>query len=184
MEQMDNITSIVYAAYSMKNWHTSPHLESIPNSDFPYYRFLYHLSRTLLPKTVVEVGVYKGISLAHIAAGCAGNNSDITGVDHKSHDWAEALKPYGVGVLIMDSLEFLTKYDRAPINLLHIDTEHTPEHVNAELEAALPKMAPGGVICIDDITINDDMRHWWHDLPLRRLSLPNLHQTGYGVILV
>lgn len=51
--------------------------------------------------------------------------------------------------------------DPNPIRLLFIDAEHTYVEVRENIEAALPHMAPGGVICGDDA----------HHLPVARAVL-------------
>lgn len=40
--------------------------------------------------------------------------------------------------------------DRGPIRFLHIDAEHTYQEVHDNIEAALPLMVAGGIICGDD----------------------------------
>lgn len=46
-------------------------------------------------------------------------------------------------------------YDDHPISLIFIDAAHTYDEVTAQLDAYLPLMMPGGIVCGDDLPIND-----------------------------
>lgn len=49
----------------------------------------------------------------------------------------------------MDWRDYLAA-DQSPVRFIHIDGLHTFDEVKANIEAVLPMMVPGGVICGDD----------------------------------
>lgn len=154
-------------------------LQPLPNSHEPYYRFLYLMAAMTEGCQALELGVYLGTGLAHLAMGA----DYAIGVDNEKHDWDENLKPfYNCRIEIADSIEFLENDLTPNFDLIHIDTIHEPDHVNKELELALKRLKPGGVICIDDVLLNDEMMAWWKDLDLTRNVYKDLHVTGFGII--
>lgn len=50
-----------------------------------YYRFLYHLVLARKPKVVLEVGTYKGVGTAHLAAAASTYGGQVIGVDVNTH---------------------------------------------------------------------------------------------------
>ncbi len=181
---IDNIPELISASYAL-TWQDPfrpSWLKELTLNDEPYYRFLYYLLWNTRPEIAIELGVYKGLSLAHMQSGCRG--SLVLGIDNELVDTSFALGPLDNQIIKSDSVKYLKKYDGPPIGVLHIDTEHTPEQVTNELEAALPHMSSPSVICIDDITIDDDMKTWWENLDMNKIAYPDLHTTGYGVIIV
>lgn len=53
------------------------------HSEWPYYRFFYHLAKMLQPKLVVELGTYQGTAAAHFAAGMMDDlGSVVITIDH------------------------------------------------------------------------------------------------------
>lgn len=178
----DNIHELIGSSHAlaMQDPFRPEWLKNLPGNDEPYYRFLYYLMWNVRPEVAVELGVYQGRSLAHMAAGCKG--SRVMGVD--IDDGAHCPQSPNANIFINDSMDFLRRYSNLRIGVLHIDTIHTPGRVGLELKAALPLMVSPGVICVDDIKIDKEMVDWWDKLDMNKMNFHDLHVTGYGVIIV
>lgn len=117
---------------------------------------------------VVEVGCWTGRSTVHIAQGV--HPGTVCAVDtwegspgEPSADLAAARDVFAefnrnvsdfcrgnVETFRMGWRDYFAQ-DRGPIRFLHIDAEHTYREVFDNIEAALPLMVAGGVICGDDV---------------------------------
>lgn len=152
----------------------------LPNADEFYYKFLYFLAKEIQAKTVLELGVYKGTGLGHLAMG----SQLAVGVDHKRGEWEENLKDFlNCRVELSDSLKFLETYLGPPFDIIHIDTIHESAHVARELELSMTRLSTGSIICVDDIDYSEDMWAWWSKLDLPKRDAMDLHSTGFGVIV-
>jgi hypothetical protein len=178
IDSKDNIT----IAYNAALYPDAIELDGFLEPVEKYHKFLYYLAQISKPKVVVELGVKHGTGIGHLIAGYPQVLIAI-GVDKQ---WVElpAHVEHDAVLIMNDSVEFLNNYDGAPIDIIHIDTEHTPEHVEAEMRGAIRHLSRNGVICIDDIWIDDQMKSWWEDCKhgTRKTWLPLLHSTGFGVI--
>lgn len=179
------IDAIIVRAFNLsKKQPAIDHLKQLPHANEErYYWFLHYLASLLQPSVIVELGVYQGTSLAHLASGCI--EAKVVGVDKDIEEPAlQSLPPYpNIHIVEQDSVQYLSNYWGDLIDLLFIDTEHTPVQAQAELRLAWPHMVNGGVICIDDITISSEMKAWWHGLKVDKRQFPSLHSTGFGVII-
>lgn len=181
---MDSVEDKVLRAYKLSQRQPCvKHLKQLPHANQErYYWFLHYLASILQPKVIVECGVYEGTSLAHLAAGCM--DAKVVGVDLNVEQIDGTLTTYpNVQVVRGNSLDYLKNYWGRPIELLFLDTEHTPIHVSKELMLAWPHLPVHGVVCIDDISISPQMETWWSGLKLNKYSFPDLHSTGFGVII-
>lgn len=117
---------------------------------------------------VVEVGCWEGRSTCHLA------NVAYPTVIHAVDTWegspgeisAELAKDRDVYARFCANVKTLTQgnvvphrmgwrewfaaHDGSPIRFLHIDATHTYDEVRANIEAALPFIPAGGIICGDD----------------------------------
>jgi predicted O-methyltransferase YrrM len=162
-----------------------PLFRDIPQATAPYYKFLHYLMRVWQTRVAVELGVYRGYSLAHLGRGNPA--ATVVGVDRTLEHVNRRILPANVRLVEQDSVTFLRQWPSVNperINLLHIDTEHVVEQASSELEAALAVMDRPGIICIDDVFANPEMQQWWYRLPQTKVVCIELHATGYGVIVV
>jgi predicted O-methyltransferase YrrM len=116
---------------------------------------------------IVEVGAWEGMSTIHIARGAYPAFVDVvdTWAGSPGEVSADLAAERDVFATFSENVADLTRgnvevhrmgwreyfeSDRGPIRFLHIDAEHTYREVFDNIEAALPLMVPGGVICGDD----------------------------------
>lgn len=154
-----------------------------------YYRFLYSVAVYIKAKLSVELGVCTGTGTAHIAAGTDG---PVYGIDPHPWDMTAILTRYPNIVLfrersesssVLDILEGRKGRGEGMTDLLFIDTVHTYEQAKREYELYRPYMSHGGIICYDDIFLNDSMKRFWVWLPEnKKMALSHLHpESGFGV---
>jgi predicted O-methyltransferase YrrM len=123
------------------------------------------LIRCHKPRVVVEAGTYKGHGAIAIAEALWRNGATghIWTADPYDFGQPATLAPYpNVTFYREDFLTMLTRLDS--VNFAYIDaSEWGPNGRDASLrvrhfEAVLPKLEPGGLVCVDD-TLADD----WND---------------------
>ena len=166
----------------------------------PYYHLMYLLVKEMaadLPEsdrlTVVEVGMDEGRGAASFAAGSP--RADVWGIDNtvRNPPLYEVLDRY-------PNIKFLHQESvpppiwLPPINIIHIDTEHTYEQAKSEFDAYKPMLAPGAVVMFDDLhKIDDEVQRLFDEIPWRKIQDDRLHpdthfmvgiNEGYGIALV
>lgn len=152
----------------------------------PYYDFLYHLTRHIKPKLVVELGTCEGGGTVHLA--CGGAEKVIT-IDCEQRPATVAklsalpnVECWEAGSVNEETLERIAEMD--PIDMLFVDTLHTPSQVASELDQYLPLLSDNGLILFDDIEIDAAMKTWWNSVKGKKVSLPWLHPSGFGALLL
>jgi len=118
--------------------------------------------------TVVEVGVYRGGSLRHLADGCLRSNSSIYGIDpwnlegayadrphmrrrYVSTDQAVAAEHVPEATLIRGfSADVAREWSFGQIDLLFIDAVHREPDVLADFYAWRDHLVPGSWVIFDD----------------------------------
>jgi len=131
--------------------------------------FAYDIVEAVRPKTVVELGVYNGLSFFAFCQSMTENNID--GVAYAIDCWEgdehtdaydnsifqdvqqHARENYrGITYLMkMFFSEALQHFDDDAIDLLHIDGLHTYEAVKEDFETWYPKVRPGGIVLFHDV---------------------------------
>jgi predicted O-methyltransferase YrrM len=158
-----------------------------------YYRFMFHLAAAMQPALVVELGVCTGRSTAHLAAGCP--SAAVIGIDpgpQDNPDMTQIRAKYkNICLIRKESTDpgVVGATRDGSVDLCFVDTIHSYKQVMDEFKVWLPKMRPGGVMLFDDITENSEMPVAWAEITSglpedKFVSLPQLHHSGFGVILV
>jgi len=146
----------------------------------PYYRFLYLLAQRMKPPVMVELGTMQGLGAMCMAKG----NPDgrVIAIDKNVADVHPACIMPNVKYLKQDSLQ---EYNVNDIGILFIDTEHNGRAL-LEYEAWKDRMAKGGVILFDDITLNQEMREFWEGFNPegQKIDLLELHGFGFGAVVI
>ena len=164
----------------------------------PYYHLMYLLVKEMVSRLpqperliVVELGMDEGRGAASFAAGSI--RADVYGIDHTKRDppLSDVLNRYS-------NVHFLHQMsvpapNLPPIHILHLDTEHTYEHVRSEFDEYRSLLAPGAVVMIDDLhKINDEVQRLFDEIPWPKIQEDRLHPKeyfmkgileGYGVAL-
>jgi len=136
--------------------------------------YIYNQIQEWKPKTVVELGVYLGHSLATMAEGCEDAKLDtkLYGVDHFEGDEhsgrfggeietiaRQALVLYPNVTIIKstfnDALEDWKKRDDTKIDLLHIDGRHFYEDIKEDFENWEGFVPRGGHIILHDTQVRE-----------------------------
>ena len=156
-----------------------------------YYRFLFEVARMLRPKASVETGTWHAISAAQIAGGSPEGTVITFDVDPESRRRAEATGLRNIIALTGDSAgpEALRAVkERFPaLDLLFLDSEHRYDVVSREFGNFSPLVRPGGIVLLDDIHLNPDMRRFWFEIRQPKVDLSRLHTVngaGFGALVV
>lgn len=152
----------------------------------PYYNFMRLLSESIKGGILVELGVHKGRGLASLAAGNPDNM--VIGLDTVHCPEVDfVLAEYdNIDFRQMPSLPVPVFFDEwQPIDLLHIDTEHSYAMAKAEFEAYQPYLKKGAYVLFDDLhAIDDEVLSYFNELPYYKIQDDRLHPIcGYGVLI-
>lgn len=151
----------------------------------PYYRFLRLLAENVQPKLSVELGVCGGGGSLHLALGWPAGR--VVGVDTNWLQWPEAIAHLEATCPNFarwqgDSVEAAAQIAATcgPVNILFVDTTHTPGQTAAEWAAWRPYLAARAVACFDDL-FRPGMNQAWNDLPEPKVRLDFLHDGSPGI---
>jgi len=165
----------------------------------PYYHLMFLLVKHLAEQrpgeriVVVEVGFDEGRGAACFAA--ASPMADVYAIDHTFRDPARDVLEKYPNITFLHRMSVPAPLDvLPPIDILHLDTEHTYDQVKSEFEAYEPGLAPGAVILIDDLRkVNDEVLKLFHRIPWPKIQDDRLHPSthfmkdvveGYGIVLM
>ena len=156
------------------------------------------------PRTLVELGVYSGISYLAFCQAAVQHGVPLRawGVDtwqgdaHAGHYGQRVLDtlrqqhdgPYGhFSTLLQKTFdEALDDVADSSVDLLHIDGLHTYEAVRHDFESWSPKLSRRAVVLFHNIAVRqDDFGVWrfWAEITQRYPSLAFGHSNGLGVLL-
>lgn len=183
-----------------------PHTLSSPAPWAGHIPFAAWLMALMRPHTLVELGVYSGISYQAFCQAAVQYQVPLSawGVDtwqgdaHAGHyDGASILRTlreqhdvrYGAFSTLLQKTfdEALADIADGSVDLLHIDGLHTYEAVRHDFESWLPKLSERAVVLFHDTAVRQgDFGVWrlWDELKQRYASLTFEHSNGLGVLLV
>lgn len=168
-----------------------------------HLNFAFWLMELLRPRSVVELGVFRGDSLAAISQAAAELelDSQIFGVDTWSGDLTTGIYPEEVFDEVKDYFLFnhpsvvlcRKPFDDArrdfateSIDILHIDGLHTYEAVKNDFETWQATVSRTGVVLFHDIcALNENFgtRRFWDEVKSSYPHFSFLHSNGLGVLL-
>jgi predicted O-methyltransferase YrrM len=155
-------------------------------SEWPYYRFFYHLSKMLQPKIVLELGGFQGTGAAHFAAGWP--SAKVISIDHHSDTGDElnqdkmleacanypnlvylqgwttseaAKKNIGLHALgdkksVYEDVINHTLYHNNMVDILFIDSWHHYEYAMEDWNVYAPLLGFPSLVICDDIIDGDN----------------------------
>ncbi len=134
------------------------------NSPDPYHDDTYDLyggiAAYVQPETILEIGVFRGYSMAAMLKGADGSVSVALGVDkgvdvaHASREAVKKLRfefpSVGIAFLEIDSQTDYQKVPRGPYDIVHIDGDHSYEGATNDLANYGKLVSERGVIIVHD----------------------------------
>lgn len=139
------------------------------HSGFSRAAELYVVVRALKPAVTVETGVASGVSSAHILRALSANGTGtLYSIDLPRATGTQLPRGRSPGWLVPDALRrrwklslgdsrtllphLLATLDR--VDLFFHDSDHSYDNMYFELEQALPRLSPGGLLVCDDSTLH------------------------------
>jgi len=154
--------------------------------DFPYYAFMYYLTAALGDCFCVELGVEKGRGCISLASGS--KDAVVLGLDNHTYaEWGAIHDTYpNVAILEHASLPPDEMLLYRPIDILHIDTEHSYSMAREEYEQYCPHLADGAIVLFDDLHAQEDgVLDYFTTISQKRVRMDALHPVcGYGFVYV
>jgi predicted O-methyltransferase YrrM len=143
---------------------------------------MYLLAKHIDNGLYVELGVEKGRGSGCLAAG--GPNAQVIGLDHTRREELGPLLAEFTNFTFLErpSLPALETIDE-PVNILHIDTEHSYAMAHEEFKAYQRYLASGAVVLFDDLHAReDDVLKFFYSLPYPKFQDDRLHPScGAGI---
>ncbi|EGQ9612953.1 class I SAM-dependent methyltransferase [Vibrio cholerae] len=157
------------------------------------------------PKSIVELGVFRGDSLSTFSQASSELKLDckIVGIDTWQGDNTTGIYGEEVyselndfisisypGTILQRCLfeDAVSDFEDESIELLHIDGCHTYEAVRSDYETWLPKVSKkNGIILFHDIAVEQEgfgTRKFWREARSDFPSFDFVHSNGLGVLLV
>jgi predicted O-methyltransferase YrrM len=128
---------------------------------------LHMLARQLPARVMIELGAGAGVSGAYLATGCPGARLlTVEGSPDRASLARETLAAVSESATVLqtsfaEGLELaLTQLDGS-VDLVHIDGERRPRHLQALVEMVAPRLRVGGVLVVDDVRWSPEMWQGW-----------------------
>lgn len=154
-----------------------------------YLKWIYCLAQEVNPKKVVELGAYTGVSTLMFLAGMS-KDSTLLSVDINPNSWSLVPKDKRlvkvVGDDVGDDLKLPRGKDLKDADIWFIDSDHTGEHFNREIEKYSLLWKKGTIVIVDDVSYPQfsDYSEAWNALSYTKRNLSELHYTGFGIFIV
>jgi predicted O-methyltransferase YrrM len=150
-----------------------------------FYRLLAHLARQMPPgSTLVDIGTYCGLSALALAMNeaCDVVTYDVYDQIPESSEDVKTIRDVGnMTYLIKDAFTDPDILSAAKIIVIDVDPHDGVQE--AEFMAALRGMGYQGIVVLDDIRLNDQMKTFWANIPERKYDLTQYgHWSGTGVV--
>jgi len=139
----------------------------------PYYHFLAGFVRTLGVRKILEIGTSYGGSIMAMDRGLRGKEPGTQLVTVDKVDIAgEAvgalahIKRIHGDSLSADTLRKVRQHLDAPIDLFYLDSKHSYDHTQKNVDIYGGEFRPKYII-LDDIRLNDEMARYWTEAQAR-----------------
>jgi len=162
------------------HWGAIPDMETDWVKSEKNYPFYAALASLVKPMSVLEIGVRLGYSLISMFRGYSGILK-IVGVDLQADVEDSQRKArenlFAVGyrreleLPVVESKWIKCFGSNVHFNLVHLDGDHSREGVREDIRIAWPKVAPGGILIVDDIEFVPSTREGVEDIKHKMLGL-------------
>lgn len=151
-----------------------------------YHAFMGLLAEELKSKRIVELGSYIGETTKYMAKMAPDAIVIAVDINPDAMRQLEQVEPIfsNIKAFTDDASHFAALYDGEPIDLLFIDSNHDRSHTMANYRAWEPFVKDGGVIAMDDWTLDNEMQLVREDLVQMGklfIEIPNIHVTGFAI---
>lgn len=148
-----------------------------------YYLFLYELARLTAPDVVIETGTRRGHSAVQFAAGAPFATVYTIDILESSKADVARFPVRNVVALTGDSVALAdAARAAAPVcDILLLDSDHSYRVSRAEYLAYRPLVRDGGIILMDDVNINPELKRSWAEVVDPKVDAPHLHYMGFGI---
>lgn len=171
-------------------WQNSQYAAYATDPGALYYRWLYCLVKMLKPRQVIELGGAQGVSTLFMSAAMP-KSGKLISVD-LSNDWRILAADNNVIKIVGRSEDLGIYPDWVKLektDIWFIDTNHFQEQMELEFANLSPYWKKGTIIVLDDIGYYDarpqhDLYKFWPTITYDKVSLPHLHDSGFGLIVV
>ncbi|MGH8911795.1 MAG: O-methyltransferase [Acidimicrobiia bacterium] len=156
-------------------------------------RLLFHLTRSLAPNQVLELGTNIGISAAYLALGQRyGDGGTVTSVEASGVRRLEARRIHTeLGVTDVDLVEgyfddvlpsLLDRLGR--VDLAFLDGNHQLDATVRYFEMLAPQITAGGMMVLDDIRWSEGMLEAWNRIVARPEASTTVDLGRTGLVIV
>ena len=154
-----------------------------------YYRYLAALVKAIKPKQVVELGSAGGASALMMLSTLPENSMLYAcSIPEPEEEFRFIKQDYPNLTLIrgndLDLATWPKDCQLEKTDLWFFDTDHNYTQLHTELKLYDQYFKKGTIILIDDIRLNDGMIKAWDEIKYPKLSLPDLHWSGFGLIVI
>jgi predicted O-methyltransferase YrrM len=166
-------------------------LLSIPQG---WGEFLLRLVIELAPRSCLELGTALGLSTAYQAAALELNGGGTLTTLEGARGWASVAEEglASLGLSDRTSVEIGPIDETLPqvlarigeVDYAYLDADHAEGPTTAHFDAILERMAPGGVVVLDDISFSEDMRNAWNTIRGRARVGKSLAVRRLGIAVV
>lgn len=150
-----------------------------------HYRLLAHLARQMPPgSTLVDIGTYCGLSALALAMNeaCDVVTYEIFDQIPESSEDVTTIRDVGnITYLLKDAITDPDILSVAKIIVIDVDPHDGVQE--AEFMANLRNIGYQGIVVLDDIRLNDQMKTFWTNIPERKYDLTQYgHWSGTGIV--
>jgi hypothetical protein len=145
-----------------------------------HYRLLTHISNSFNDETFIDVGTLKGCSALALSTN---ENNKVFSFNVSNQLELKSL-PKNVEFIIDNVLN--SKYDNILLSakFILLDTFHDGSF-EQEFLNYLKSINYSGVLILDDIYLNNEMRFFWENINEDKLDITNIgHSSGTGVVFL
>lgn len=193
------VASMTAREYLNANWiepidraHVEANGSPNPYDDDTYNMYA-EVAASLGPETILEIGVYKGYSMAAMLFGSASTVHVALGVDKSLGGpgvtrraifrLREAFPNCGIGYLEIDSQIDWQEVPKGPYDIVHIDGDHSYEAASNDLEHFGSLVSERGVVIVHD-TIDPPVYQATMEFAARHNMHYTIVQNACGNILL